>query len=158
MKQVKNIVCVLVIVFFLLIIGSSSVLAHPASNVDLAYDFDNQTLDVTITHVVNDPNSHYIEKLEVYKNGVTIKEEDYTIQPSNGTYTVSLEIPAEDGDVLKVETECILGGKTEDSITVSVGDNGSSTDQDDSSTPGFELLIILISIGTVVLIKIKTKS
>jgi len=138
MKQIKILKIMMATLFiFAVIISSNCVTGHPASNVDLEYDFDNQKLNVTISHNTDNTDTHYIERVEVYKNGVTIIEEDYTSQPSSNTFTLSFDISADDGDVLKVETECSISGKTEDSITVDTT-NGTSNDSNGSSTPGFE--------------------
>jgi len=154
MKQIKILGIMMVILFVLAIILSSNcVIGHPASNVDLRYDFDNQKLNVTISHNTDDTGTHYIEKIEVYKNGVTIIEEDYTSQSSSNTFTLSFDVSADDGDVLKVETECSLSGKTEDSITVKSEENGTPTKNDDTSTPGFEFLLVFIALVFVFLFK-----
>ena len=155
MKQVK----IMIIILFILglVVNSYCVLGHPASNVEVKYDYDNQKLNVTISHITDDTTSHYIEKIEVYKNGVTIIEEDYTSQPSSNTFTLSFDILADDGDVLKVETECNLAGKTEDSITVKSEGDGISTEKDDTSTPGFGLLITILGITLFIVLKRKKK-
>jgi hypothetical protein len=43
--------------------------AHPPKEVLLTYDQAKQTLEVRITHGVKDPASHYINKVEIKKNG-----------------------------------------------------------------------------------------
>jgi hypothetical protein len=158
MKQIKILKFMMINLFILsIIICLNCVTAHPASNVDLNYDLDNQKLNVTISHNTNDKETHYIEKVEVYKNGVTIIREDYTSQPSSNTFTLSFDISAVDGDVLKVETECSISGITDDSMTVKIGENGTSTKNDDTSTPGFGLLIAVLGIIVFMVLKQKRK-
>ena len=152
-KLLKKLITILIIFAFLII--SNPVMGHPASNVDLDYDFDNQKLNVTISHNTDNTDTHYIEKVEIYNNGITIIEEDYSSQPSSNTYTLSFDISADENDVLKVETECSISGKTEDSITVRTGENGTPKENDDTSTPGFELLLIIIAISILFFIKKK---
>jgi len=154
MKKLKIILIILFI--FGLLVNTYSVLGHPASNVDLDYDYDNQKLTVTISHNSNDIETHYIEKVEVYKNEVNIIDEDYTSQPADSTFTLTFDVIAEEGDILKVETECSLSGKTEDSITVKSSDNnnnGQPSGNNDTSTPGFGLLIAILGITLLLLIK-----
>ena len=148
---------ILIIILFILglVVNSYCVLGHPASNVEVKYDYDNQKLNVTISHNTDDTTSHYIEKVEVYKNGVTIIEEDYTSQPSSNTFTLSFDILADDGDVLKVETECSLGGKTEDSLTVKSTENGTSDENGDKATPGFEFILLGVSIVFILFLRRK---
>ncbi len=155
MKQKK----IMIIILFILglVVNSYCVSGHPASNVDLKYDFDNQKLNITISHITDDTNTHYIEKVEIYKNGVTIIEEDYTSQPSSNTFTLSFDVSTNDGDVLKVETECSISGKTEDSITVKSEGDGISTEKDDTSTPGFGFLIAILGITLFILLKRRRK-
>jgi len=146
----------MITMFFIitLIIISNYATAHPASNVDLKYDFDNQKLNITIFHNNDNVDTHYIKKVEVYKNGITIIEEDYTSQPSSNTFTLSFDVSADEGDVLKVQTECSISGKTEDSLTVkAVGNN--TTKNEDTSTPGFEFLLIFIALSILLLVKKK---
>lgn len=156
MKQLKTIKILMLTCFFLtIVISSNCVLGHPASNVDINYNFNEQSLTVTISHNTDNKETHYIEKIEVYKNGVTVIDEDYTSQPSSNTFTISFNVSANDGDVLKVETECNLVGKTEDSLTVKSSENGGSTDNGDNSTPGFELILVGCSIVLVLFLQRK---
>lgn len=158
MKQIK-ILKIIMTMFFILatIIISNCVVGHPASNVDLDYDYDNHKLYITISHNTDDLNSHYIEKVKVYKNEVKIIEEDYMSQPSSNTFTLSFDVSAENSDILKVETECSISGKTKDSLTVIIDENGTSTENDDTSTPGFGLLIAVIGIIIFIVLKQKKK-
>jgi|GEM_PF-6188935 len=95
----------------------NQVVAHPPENIDLSYNVTTQILTVTLTHNTANLNTHYVEKVELYKNDGSIIEKDYTNQPSS-TYTLMFNFPAVVGDRIKVEAECILGGKTEETITV----------------------------------------
>jgi hypothetical protein len=117
--------------------------------VDINYNFNEQRLTVAISHNTDNTDTHYIEKVEVYKNGVNIIDEDYTSQTTSNTFTLYFNISANDGDILKVETECSIGGKTEDSLTVKSTENG------DNSTPGFELILLGLSIAFILFLRRK---
>ena len=156
MKQLKTLKILIIIWFFLtIIISSNCVLGHPASNVDINYNFNEQRLTVTISHNTDNKETHYIEKVEVYKNGVNFIDENYTTQTTSNTFTLSFNISANDGDILKVETECSLGGKTEDSLTVKSTENGISNENGDKSTPGFELILLGLSVVFILFLRRK---
>lgn len=93
-------------------------MAHAPSSVVLSYDQNNSLLNVTITHTVNSPSSHYIQKVEVFKNGTKILSNDYTSQPSPSTFTYSYMLNATDGDVLKATATCSIAGSRSGEITV----------------------------------------
>ncbi len=156
MKKLKTLKILSIIWFFLMIVISSNcVLGHPASNVYISYNFNEQRLTVTISHNTDNKETHYIEKVEVYKNGVNIIDEDYTSQTSSNTFTLSFNVSANDGDILKVETECIRGGNTEDSLTVKSTENVTSNENGDKSTPGFELILLGLSIAFILFLRRK---
>lgn len=97
------------------------VLAHDPTAMKLEYDLDNQTLSVTITHLVADPNSHYIYKVEIRKNGAPYLTEEYISQPTTSTFTYTYSVTAIDGDVLKVTADCSIGGSITGTLDVSAG-------------------------------------
>ena len=120
MKKVKYIfvVMMLVAVAFL----TMQVVAHNPQDMQLEHDFDNQELSVTITHVVLNPNNHYIYKVEIIKNDVPYLEELYTSQPTLDVFTYTYPVEADIGDKLKVIAYCSLFGSITKTITV-LGDN-----------------------------------
>ena len=42
---------------------------------------------MTVTHVVDDPATHFVRKAEIRKNGETVISETYTGQPTADTFT-----------------------------------------------------------------------
>ena len=64
-KKVKHSLIVLYVALSVITI-SISVSAHSPSSMTLLYDFNTQTLDVTVFHTVADPGTHYIEDIIVY--------------------------------------------------------------------------------------------
>jgi len=127
--------------FLLLSLFSFIVSAHSPSNIELIYDMDTQILSVDISHSVPDPNNHYIKEVKIEKNGVEYMNEQYTSQQSSSSFTDTYVITAADGDSLKVTGYCSISGSIYDSITVG------SDDSTNTSTPGFELIMILSAIG-----------
>ena len=148
---------IILIIFFLVIIDfTQHVFAHAPSNIDLEYDFDNQKLTSIITHYTPDRNSHYIYRVKIYKNEIIVGDNEYTSQPTDDTYQLSFNISAEKVDVLKVWVECNKGGNIEKSITIN-GENISATNADGSSTPGFEISLLITIIIFLFIINYKKR-
>ena len=106
------------IYLLLLILTSSNVSAHAPSGVELAYDFEKQTLLVTMTHSVADPNTHYIRSVEIKKNSQAISLQNYTNQPTSSPFTYTYSIPAADGDVVEATATCSIAGSRTGTVTV----------------------------------------
>lgn len=106
-------------------------------------------MDVIISHQVADPNSHYIYSIEIKKNGNTINNYDYDEQPDTASFTYTYDINATNGDVIEVKTLCNQGGSRTKQLTVGIEDN--------SSTPGFDILILLFSIMLIIYSKRKNR-
>jgi hypothetical protein len=84
----------------------------------LEYDFFTQELNVTITHDVTDPNTHYIERVDILKNDVLFLTENYTSQPLTSTFTYTYDVEAADNDELEVTTTSSDTGNLTGQITV----------------------------------------
>jgi hypothetical protein len=124
--------------------------AHSPSIVTSSYNLQTQNLQVTITHQVADPTTHYIAKVEIKKNGATYNTSIYAEQPDPNTFTYSYTVNATIGDTIEVTASCIQGGSktTQYTITQENTNNG----KNDSSTPGFELFIFLGAVITIFLL------
>jgi hypothetical protein len=92
--------------------------AHTPAQVSLTYDIQNQSLNVTTTHQVSNPASHYVFKIAVQKNGTQVLAKEYTSQPKSGTFSYNYPINATKGDVLKATTFCSIAGSRSAEITV----------------------------------------
>ena len=92
--------------------------AHSPSQVSLAYDSANQSLQVTVTHTVSNPSGHYVYKIEVLKNEEMVLTKDYTSQPTGSAFSYDYPINATAGDVLKVTAYCSIAGSRSAEITV----------------------------------------
>lgn len=135
--------------FLLLSIVSFIVSAHSPSNIELSYDIDTQILSIDISHSVADPNNHYIKEVEIEKNGEEYMNEQYTSQQSSSSFTDTYVITDADGDSLKVTGYCSISSSISGSITVG------SDDSTNTSTPGFELIMILSAIGLALVWKLQ---
>ena len=141
------------VVCFLIGLFGTSVTAHSPSEMMLGYESVNQTLEVSITHQVSNPDTHYIYNIILKKNGETVNSYDYTSQPSSTSFTYTYDINATNGDVIAVVANCIQGGSISNDVTITA--EGSSSGSG-SSTPGFELITILTAI-TLAFILLKRK-
>jgi len=108
----------LIFLLLTLTILPTPILAHPPAEMKLEYNFDEQTLSVTVTHSVSTPESHYVKKLEIKKNADLFLTEDYTSQPTTSTFTYTYNVTVGDGDVLEATAYCSLYGSKTERITV----------------------------------------
>jgi len=92
------------------------VLAHSPAEVKLEYDLSAQTLRATITHT-RFSDSHYINKVEIRKNGNLVDLQEYKNQPSE-TFAYSYKVTAGAGDVLEVKAYCSRFGSKAEKLTV----------------------------------------
>jgi glucose/arabinose dehydrogenase len=106
----------------LLILLAPFAVAHPPSDVRLAYDSQNQSLKVTTTHVVSNPSVHYVYKIIILRNEKQAITEEYKSQPSS-TFTYDYSINASPGDVLRADAYCIIAGSKSAQITVANDSN-----------------------------------
>jgi hypothetical protein len=95
--------------------------AHAPGSVALGYDLSSQTLQATITHT-RFSDSHYIDKVEVKKNGNLVSLQAYKSQPTEAV-VYSYKVTAVAGDVLEVKAYCNKFGSRTQKITVSAPGN-----------------------------------
>ncbi len=116
----KNLIIIIMLVIAPFL--AMQVSAHTPEDMQLEYDFGEQNLNVTITHNTGDPNTHYIEQVDIKKNDVLYLSEQYSSQPTTSTFTYNYTVETEDGDVLKVTAICSISGSITRTLTV-VGEN-----------------------------------
>jgi hypothetical protein len=140
---------IIFIIFLSFVFLSLNVSAHSPSSMTLSYDSSANELQVDISHQVSNPNTHYVENIVVKINGETNISRDYTSQSgSSFSYTYEGMVLSE-GDLIQVTATCNQGGSISKELTIS--SEGVSETGDDSSTPGFELLVFIISIAAIVI-------
>jgi hypothetical protein len=100
--------CILLTILFMALTGVAS--AHPPATLQLSYSEQTGEVLLTVTHLVEDPATHFIRQAEVRKNGVTVISEKYTSQPSLGTFTNRYPVPLNPGDEVVATAECNIGG------------------------------------------------
>lgn len=105
-------ISILLLSCFVFLMGPGTAAAHGPKEVKLSYDVSTQTLQAAITHSPFS-SSHYIEKVEVKKNGRSVAVQAYKSQAAE-TFTWSVKVPAAPGDILEVKATCSrFGSKTE---------------------------------------------
>jgi len=114
----KAILSVMFIVFFAI---TTTAYAHPPYDIKITFDPNTRILTAIIMHNVNNPLTHYINKVDVGLNDKGIIEHSISRQDNNENQTVSYLIPdVKDGDVLSVEGYCSISGKFKKEITVRI--------------------------------------
>lgn len=88
-------------------------MAHAPQDIDVVYDPVTEKLYVTITHPVDDPATHYINKVQVKHNGHVISDPDYKSQPTKDTFTYTYDLRASPPDIFWVYATCSRGGTME---------------------------------------------
>ncbi len=124
-------------------IGSLPVSAHSPQTMTLSYDTPAQRLNVTITHQVSNPDTHYVFLVVIEKNDQEFNKIDYSSQPTDRDFMYSYSVPAEEGDTLRVIAECNQGGSFSQQLTLTA--EGGSTEPS-ASTPGFETSVVFLSL------------
>lgn len=143
--------CVLFLFLTLILtILPSTVCAHSPSTQTISYNLETQELRFTITHQVSDPTTHYIQTVQIKKNGAIYNTSTYAEQPSASSFTYTYFINATAGDTIEVTTSCNQGGAktTQYTIPTDNTDNG----KNDTSTPDFELLIFIFALCTSIIL------
>jgi desulfoferrodoxin (superoxide reductase-like protein) len=115
MKKIALAVVGLFLCFIFLPLG---VQAHAPKSVGLDYDLSKQTLTVTIEHWALTPTVHFIEKVEIKKNGKVVKTAEYKSQPAQEEFSYTYTIPAEVGDKFEVTAFCSVHGSTTSTLRV----------------------------------------
>ena len=86
--------------------------AHPPASVSPVYHELNGTLDVTITHTVADPKTHYVKNVLIRVNGKDVANETYTGQPTASVFTYRYPLQLRPGDTVEATAFCSITGST----------------------------------------------
>jgi len=134
----KKLLLYFVIFFSLFMLTTGiKVRGNSPASINLSYNITTQTLTAQITHNVADPNTHYIETVEIRVNNTLVATETYNDQPTSSSFTYQYTISASNGDVIELLAICNISGSLTGSLTV-----GSSA----QGIPGYSgILMILIA-------------
>jgi len=145
------------VIFFIAatLVGTQNVRAHKPTSILLSYSSNPSSIDVGISHPVDDPNTHYIETVVVKVNGTTVITETYTSQPNANNFHYIYNITAGYNDNVLVTVTCVEGGTSSICLTIGVG--SCSTGGGPPSIPGFPGVWVVIGISVVILLTLNYK-
>jgi len=104
--------------FFLIALYPMTAFAHSPKEVKIVNNITSQKLEVTVMHDTSFPGFHYINKIEIKKNGESAGVYNYQSQPTKSEFTYTYDVPAAQGDVLEVTATCSLSGSKTVKVTV----------------------------------------
>ena len=111
------------LVLIIVVFQSTQALAHPPNAVHVNYDMRRQQLNIIVQHLVNDKWTHFVNKVDVYKNGRKAWGQEFEFQTSFRNLTMPpIKLPAIDGDEFRVVAFCNEGGKYEQPLTLGVSE------------------------------------
>jgi desulfoferrodoxin (superoxide reductase-like protein) len=102
---------------FLVTLSPAGVQAHPPKTVDATYNFETQTLTVTIEHWAMSTSIHFIETVTIRKKGKVVEKVTYKSQPETEEFSYTYKVPAEDGEKLEVTAVCSVHGSGKANVT-----------------------------------------
>jgi hypothetical protein len=134
-------------IFFLfgITITNLSVKAHNPSDMNLVYSSISDELQVTITHTVANPNTHYIHTVTIRVNGSIDSTNPYTSQPTTSTFVYVYNVTANMGATIQVTADCTQAGTITRFLTVG-GQNGQT---DGEAIPGYFGFLLIMGISTI---------
>ncbi len=92
--------------------------AHSPSNIIIDYNFDTKILTVTVNHAVSDPDTHYINQIDVWINDV-FNTTEYYVRQFETTYQIdTFNITASHGDLIKIKAHCNVSGSLIEEFTL----------------------------------------
>ena len=121
MKICRSIVVVFSFLSIFLVALAAS--AHNPNAIHVNYDTGRGQLNVIVQHPVNDKWKHFVNKVDVYKNGRKAWGQEFEFQTSFRNLTIPpIKLSAIDGDEFRVVAFCSEGGKYEQPLTVGVSE------------------------------------
>ena len=96
----------------------ATVEAHSPSDVSIDYDAAEEELTVSITHSVDDPQSHYIYNVVVEVDGDPVIDEEYDEQPDDTSFEYTYDLSAEPGSTIEATAYCNIDGSGSDTFLV----------------------------------------
>ncbi len=133
-KQSMRIGIIITFALMVCLVHSNPVEATAPDDVQLTYDFDAQTLTVNVSHYSPSTKNHYIEKIEILKNGFSILNRSYENQSFSWGMYDTFSVSAVLDDNLTVTTLCSKGYSLTRWVVVSSTTSTSSTPTD-TTTP-----------------------
>lgn len=93
--------------------------AHPPKSIELAFNEETKTLEVTFTHSVKDPEDHFIEKVTVLLDDKEIISQKCKIQATEEGGSLVYRIPeAKEGSKISVVAKCNKMGRRKKGLVI----------------------------------------
>ncbi len=80
-----------------------------------------RTLIVTVSHMVSDPASHYVRRIQISSGGTQLATKDFTRQTDSSVQRVELPLEGaalKTGDTIEVEVFCSRYGSLKKTVTL----------------------------------------
>ena len=110
-------------VLILIIVFSTLIFPHAASQINLKYDNKTKMLSINVIHPisgtkVSDPKKHYIEEITVSVNGKVVIIESIKFQQSSKGEISSFLLNVKRNDKVSVKTVCNISGTKIEQIII----------------------------------------
>ncbi len=149
----KNIYFGILIVFLATtLVITQNTRAHDVYSMTLGYSSNPTSINLGISHQVEDPNTHYIAKVVVQLNGTTVITQTYTSQPDANNFHYIYNTTAETNDHVLVTVTCSEGDTSSICLTIGVG---SCSVSGPPSIPGYSGLLVIVGFSAVIFLTIK---
>jgi hypothetical protein len=110
---------------------SGYAMAHSPADVTVVYDENSGDLTVAITHLVDDPTTHYVKQVTVMQGATVLIDKSYTSQPDKSSFTYHYSLPQLKGGIgeIKVNAVCNMIGSRSGTLmmTRTQGPGGAQT-------------------------------
>lgn len=137
------------LIFFITatLVGTQNASAHQPYSMNLSYNTNPSSITVGISHSVDDPNVHYISKVEVEVNDTLVITETYTSQPTANNFYYTYNITASTNDKVKVTATCNQEGSASVCLIIGVG---SCPTDGGPQIPGYFGLWVVVGISVMI--------
>lgn len=93
--------------------------AHAPSKIDLTFDPQTSTLKAVIWHDVDNPQTHFIKRVDIGLKGRKLVTQEFLEQDNQNTETDIYSITeAKPGDYISVEAFCSIAGSLKEELEV----------------------------------------
>jgi hypothetical protein len=120
-RHLSLVVKALVLALVSLAVLSGGALAHPPADVVMTYDQNSGDLIVTVTHQVDDPTTHYVNRVTVKQGDTVLIDKSYTSQPDRSSFSYRYNLPQLKGSSseIRVDVQCSQFGSRSGTLTPS---------------------------------------
>jgi len=142
-KKIFYVISIFFVVF--LTIAGINVRAHPPDDMSLEYNSGTNILKVSISHLVSNNATHYVNSVVVKVNGSTDQTDSPIGQPNSAFFTYEYTVVTGNGSVMQVTATCSQGG----SITRTLGGTSGPTN---GAIPGYMGLYLILIVSVITLL------